>query len=365
MHRRTPATTLPLLFLVASLPFMSGCSSRVAEAKARATVETAVVQSIEVKEEPTAKIIRLTGSLEAQRDSDVAAAASGRVIATFVERGQYVKKGTVLARLDSRDASIAASQAKADAEAARADARLRGIELGRTEKLVAQRTVADAELDRARSVQEVAEQRASAADARFASQNKSLGDAFIRAPFDGIVGERWIDEGEYVRPDTRVISLVDVDTLRLKLTLPEADAHAVRTGQRVAFRVASAPGVDHEATVRFISPLVRSSSRDLVVEAMVDNPEHALKPGMFATARIEAGQQNSIVIPFEALKAEPGNAEGPSRHVFVVAAGRLEERVVQMGERSGGGVIVVSGLQGGERLVTPVTDNLRDGLAAQ
>lgn len=231
-------------------------------------------------------------------------------------------------------------------------------------RIFAQRTIADAELDRARSLQEAADQRASAADARLALQAKSVGDSLIRAPFDGVVGDRWIDEGEYVRPDTRVVSLVDVDTLRLKLTVPEAAIDAVGIDQRVSFQVASEPSVHHEATVRFVSPHVRPSSRDLIIEAVVDNREHKLKPGMFATARVEAGTQSGIVIPVAALRREPGNAEGPGRHVFVISSGRLEERVIQVGEHSATGIVVLAGLQAGDRVVTSVTDNLRDGLAA-
>lgn len=365
MELQSVTSPLAALVLLASLPIVSGCSGRVAEAKPRATGEVVHVSSVDVKEEPVAKALRLTGSLEANRDSDVAAGTSGRVTATFVERGQYVKKGAILARLDAREASLATTQAKADADAARADARLRAVELGRTEKLIGARAIPEAELDRARSIQEAADQRVSAADARVALQARSVGDSIIRAPFDGIVAERWIDVGEYIRPESRVVTLVDIDTLRLKLTVPEAAALAVSAGQRVSFQVASEPGVLHDASVRFVGPQVRQASRDLVVEAVVENREHRLKPGMFATAGVEAGQESAFVIPREALKGSSGKSEGPNRRVFVIASGRLEERVVQVAETTGGSVIVRAGLRTGDKVVAPVTDNLRDGLTAR
>lgn len=341
-------------------PLLASCGGHVTEASAATREPARRVNAVAVAERDVPSSLRLTGSLEANRDSDVAADASGRVAATFVERGDYVKKGAVLARLDARSAALGAAQAKADAEAARADARLRVTELERTERLVAQRALADAELDRARSQRDATEQRASAAEARVALQDKSVGDALVRAPFDGVIAERWVDEGEYVRPDTRVVTLVDVDTLRLKLTVPEAAVSAVRAGQRVAFRVASEPEAPREAEVRYIGPHLRASSRELVVEAVVDNRDRRLKPGMFATASVEAGAQRVLVLPAAAVKRE-----GATNHVFVLAKGRLEERVVQLGARSGDDLVVVAGAAVGERVVAPLVDDLRDGQPAE
>lgn len=346
--------------VILSVPLLASCNGHVAEAKAAPQEPVVHVSTVQAAERSVPRNIRLTGSLEANRESDVAADASGRVAATFVERGGYVKRGALLARLDARSASIAAAQAKADAEAARADARFRETELERTEKLIAQKAVPQAELDRARSAKESAEQHASSAEAKLALQAKSIGDASIRAPFDGIIAERWIDEGEYVRPDSKVVTLVDIDTLRLKLTVPEAGVGAIKEGQHVAFTVASDPGASYEAEVRYIGPQLRQSSRDLVVEAVVDNKGRKLKPGMFATAGVEAGQMTAVLVPAAAIKSE-----GAVKHVFALVGQRLEERVIQAGDRVGDDIVVVTGVHGGDKVVSPITPELRDGLRAE
>jgi membrane fusion protein (multidrug efflux system) len=339
---------------------LAACDGHVAEAKAATPPEQAVrAATVPVAEKTIPRKLRLTGSLEANRDSDIAADASGRVAATYVERGAYVKKGTLLARLDARSSAMAAAQAKADAAAARAEATLRATELSRTDKLVAQKALADAELDRAKTAREAADQRVAAADARAQLQEKSVGDALIRAPFDGIVAERWVDEGEYVRPDTRVVTLVEVDTLRLKLTVPESSALAIKPGQRVGFDVGTEPRIHGEALVKFIGPQLRQSSRDLVVEAIVENTARSLKPGMFATAWLDSDDATVRTVPATAIKPEGG-----TKRVFVVTNGRLEERIVQIGERVGDDVVVVDGVQKDEKVVASVTPELRDGLRA-
>jgi membrane fusion protein (multidrug efflux system) len=163
-----------------------------------------------------------------------------------------------------------------------------------------------------------------------------------------------------VRPDSRVVTLVDIDTLRLKLTVPEAGIGAIKEGQHVAFTVASDPGASYQAKVRYIGPKLRQSSRDLVVEAVVDNRDRRLKPGMFAAASVEAGQTTALLVPAAAIKSD-----GAVKHVFALVGQRLEERVIQAGDRLGDEIVVVNGLHAGDKVVSPITPELRDGLRAE
>lgn len=353
------------LTMFAAIPALAGCDGHVSEAKAApapAADAPLKVTTVQASKRSVPRVVKLTGNLEANRSSDVAADASGKVAQTFVERGAFVKKGTVIARLDARSAALAAAQAKADAEAARTDADLRRTDLGRAESLHKQSAIADAELDRTRAAKESADQRVAAADARLALNAKTVGDATIRAPFDGLVAERFIDVGEYVRPETRVAAIVDIDTLRLQLSVPEAGASAVKQGQTVAFRVASDPEGEqsHAAKIRWVGPQIRRASRDLVVEAVVDNADHALRPGMFATARLAVGDDEALVIPSAAIKKD-----GTTRRVFVLAGDKIEERVVQVGEAVGSDIVISGGVADGEKVVAPLLPNLRDGLKAE
>ncbi len=347
----------------------AGCKTRVSEAKAAPVAEAALppvgdhearhVETVTAEERSVPESLALSGTLDANRSSDVAADAAGKVAATYVERGTFVKKGAILARIDAASAGLAAAQAKADSEGARTDLELASDELARTERLHAQGALAEVELKRARARKEAAEQRVAGAVARSALQAKSLGDTAIRAPFDGLVADRWIDEGEYVRPDMRVVTLVDADTLRLKLFVPESAATRIAEGQEVVFTVASDPA-QHVAKVRYVGAEVRPGSRELVAEALYDNTARKLRPGMFATAHLRLGERRAVVLPATALRKQ-----GASWRAFVVKNGVLEERVVETADTRGDVVALKSGVAAGERVVGRIGPELRDGLRAQ
>jgi RND family efflux transporter MFP subunit len=343
-----------------------GCRAPVSEAKA---------QGLSVAPEPAWKVataqaeartiprtLKLRGTLEANRHADVAADTAGKVAATFVERGAFVKKGAMLARLDVTNAALGASQAKADRDSAETDAALAKDELARSEKLAISGAIGEAELVRARARTTAAEHRVEAAAARAALSAKSASDGVVRAPFDGLVADRWVDEGEYVAPSMRVVTLLDVATLRLKLYVPEAAALAVKEGQDVSFTVSSDPGKTFAGRVRYVGPQLHAASRELVVEAVVENAERTLKPGGFATALLALGERQAVAVPASALRKV-----GTSTRLFVVQGGKLEDRVleVQDGAADGAAAFVLSGVAAGERVVVKPNDELKDGLRAE
>ncbi len=364
---------VPLLIVTLGVS-SAACRGPVSEAKAqgRASTETSeAAVKVETAIATTRNVPRTTklrGTLEANRNADVAADTSGKVSATFVERGAFVKKGAVLARLDVTNAAFGAAQAKADKESAEADALLADDELARTEKLVASGSIGDAELVRARARKAAAAQRVKAAGAHAALSAKSVGDGLVRAPFEGLVADRWIDEGEYVAPSMKVVTLLDVSTLRLKLFVPESAALAVREGQDVTFAVSSAPGKTFTGRVRYVGPQLHATSRELVAEAVVDNADHTLKPGGFATAHLAMGERPAVIVPTSAIRKV-----GASTRVFVVRDGRLEDRIcevedamrLQPGDSADAEAHILDGLKDGERVVVKPTPDLRDGLRAE
>jgi membrane fusion protein, multidrug efflux system len=185
---------------------------------------------------------------------------------------------------------------------------------------------------------------------------KSLGDLIVRAPFRGLIAERFVSVGEYVRPDTRIATLVEVDPLRLELSVPEAAVPALVRAAEVEFQVAAFPGETFHGKIRYVGPAVRRQSRDLLVEAVVANPARRLLPGMFATARLLTGTQAQPVIPEAAVKRE-----SEVDRAYVVKDGRIEERLLALGTREAGTVAVLSGLRVGEQVVATIPSGLCDG----
>jgi hypothetical protein len=131
----------------------------------------------------------------------------------------------------------------------------------------------------------------------------------------------------------------------------------VRERQSVRFQVGAYPDEVFTAEVRYVGSALRRAGRDLVVEAMIDNAARRLRPGMFATARIDTGTAELPVVPAGALL---GN--GRSRRAFVVREQQLEERVVLVGDRVGEGFSVLSGLRAGERIAGRTGNDVKDGV---
>lgn len=304
-----------------------------------ATVRTATVSEVDAP-----LTLRLSGTLRGLRETDLAANAAGRVTSTSVERGMEVKAGQVLAQLDVRAAAMSATEANAQAASARAQSTQLKSECVRYDQLKAKGAITDLEYDRmaAQCSTSSLNVEASSARAQLAAQN--VGDGSVRAPFAGVVTERYIDVGEYVRQDSKVVTIVSTDKLRLEFAVPEADASKVKEDADVAFQVATFPDRRFHGKVRFVSGAIRSTTRDLVVEAIVDNADKSLKPGMFADIALNVGTRKAAGVPKDALFEK----DGRSRSFFVVD-GRLEERVLAtLPEVDAALVPVVKGAKPGE-----------------
>ncbi len=384
---------LSLCLLAAALT--SACDRAGADSPAASEAAAVNVSAIGVVEQPIKRFIRVSGTLHAQEDADVAAEVAGRVIATPVERGSRVSANDALVRLVASEGEAQAAEAQANAaqlearlgmtnaaafavervpEVANAQATLQlaRTEFKRARMLHEKQLLSQAEFDQ-RSAQaeatarqyDVARNSAAqqyqallAARARVTLAQKALADTTVRAPFAGVVGERFVSIGDYVTRGTKVATVMRVDPLRVELTVPEQYVSAVATGRAVTFEVDAYPGETFVGQVRYVSPSVAAATRALTLEAIVPNPSNRLKPGFFATARIErAAMLPGLLVPTTAVRSISGTSR-----VFVIAGDRVEERVVMVGQRVGEQDEITSGLKAGERVVAKDVDRLVDGV---
>jgi membrane fusion protein, multidrug efflux system len=329
------------------------------------------VKTVAVELHPVPRELVLTGSLIADKSSDLAANAAGRVLATHVERGQTVKAGDLIAKLDARVAKYSAKAAKAQTKVAKAALDLAALECDRADKLLATGVISQTEFDRTISQCATTRSSVSAAESNAALASVAAGDSTIRAPFSGIVGERFIEIGEYVQPSTRVISLYSIDPIRVSIAVPEIEAHRVEVGQKVTFSVAAfggkalgAAGDERsgpprrvfEAEVRYVSPALREGTRDLVIEAVTPNPDRLLHPGMFATVRVNVGEQELPTVPQGAVHRDERRALA-----WVIREGRAIATLVRTGPTKDGRVAILSGLDPEDRVVVDPPPELVDG----
>ena len=398
MNRRFVPSLL-LASAVAAAAAGAACSAGDAKAKERAAAPPTVqVSPVAATEQPIARFIRATGSLMAEEQADVAAETAGRVVAAPVERGTPVTQGAELVRLSPTETDAQLKEAEANAaqlearlglangatfdvnavpevQNAKAGADLAQAEFARIKSLLDQRVVSQSEYDQRRTQAEAARQQYDAAKngasqqfqmlqaarARVALARKAVADTVVRAPFSGSVAQRLVAVGDYVNRGTKVAVVVRVNPLRVQLTIPEQFISAVRVGQPVNFEVDAYPGQQFTGTIKYVSPSLQADQRALTIEATVPNPNGMLKPGLFATARIERTERTSgVLVPKEAVQVVSGTSR-----VFVVNGDHVEERIVTTGDTVGDLLEITTGLKSGERVATKNVGQLADGTKVQ
>lgn len=314
------------------------------------------VETAEVEHQKMPKYLTLTGSVLADRQSSVAANVAGRVTHTYIERGQPVKAGQVLAIVDSRAAGFQQAAAVAQSQAAQTQVTLARQDCERADTLFSQGAIAKAEFERLKTQCTAQLYNANAAQANADLATKAAGDTIIRAPFDGIVGERLINVGEYVQPPTQVATIFNINPVRVSLSVPEPAVSMVKEGQELMLEVSAYPDRQFPATVRFVSPALRPNTRDLIIEASAKNDDFALKPGMFATAKLSIGEEDQPTVPGGAIVAD-----GTVKRMYLARNGQAFEVVVSTGVTKDGRVAVLEPLQPGEKVIVKPPPGLHDG----
>lgn len=351
----------PHPFLLVVLAALAGCSpQKPVEAIAPTPpVEPAPIQvhTKQAGEAAMPRYLRVTGQLKGSQEAMVAADAAGKVVAAPIERGTVVKAGDLLIKLDDRSAALALKEAEAAVATSQIKLDWTNDELKRNEPLAANKAISDTDFERLKNDRASAEAGLAAAVARRDSARKMLDDTSIRSPFAGIVSDRLVNLGEYVRADSQVAHLVEVSRLHLLLSVPEPSVGLIKDRQAVIFQVAAYPTKSFNGKVKFIGASVRETARDMIVEAEVDNADGKLKPGMFGAGQLDLGEERAVVVPSAALRIE-----GTTRKVFAVVDGRIEERLVEIGEAKGDLVEIRRGVKKGDTVVLSPQAEAADGM---
>jgi membrane fusion protein (multidrug efflux system) len=287
--------------------------------------------------------------------TDVTTEAGGVVRALRFEAGQPVKAGTVLVELNTAGevATLRALEAAAKLAVVQRD---RWQALGR-DKLVSQAEVEQRATD------------AASALANAEAQRALIAQKTIRAPFDGILGIRRVNLGQFVSPGSPIVSLQSMDPIYLDFTLPEQRMGQVLEGTEVTARVDALPGQSFAGRVTAIEPQVDPSTRNFRVQATLPNPGSRLRPGTFASVGFDLGGERDVVaVPQTAVSFNPyGNA------VYVIQQAPLDklrapqllvkQRFVKTGATRGDLIEITEGLKPGERVVTSGLLRLRNDAA--
>lgn len=316
-----------------------------------------------------ASVLHATGSVRSKQEATLSAEASGTLTRVTVNAGDTVKRGQVLAQLDTSSARIAINQARATQAAA--DATLTGAttEVERARTLAQSGSLPRASLDKAEVGLRQAQAQVEQAVAALAKAQEELRDATLAAPFDGVITSRSRNEGDYVTPGTAIFGLVNTQALEVRAPVPEAFVDRVKVGTVVKGTL-NPSGAPFEAKVRSLGATIDAQTRTVEVLADVLPAKDAavrLRSGALVEldfsdtmASDEAPGQAGLFLPSQAV-----NARGQQGFVWVVQDGKAQRRDVKVERVLPGFVRVVQGLRLEERVVADASLPLQDGAALQ
>lgn len=345
-----------------SLAARKAQQASLAAAPAAQTFELTQADVLTVAPVDLVRTVQVSGGLKAVDSAIVKARVAAVVEELTVREGDVVKRGQLLGRLDTAEGSLRLRQAEEQAAAAKSQLDLAERTLANNRALVAQGFISQNALDT--SVMNAAGARASlqAAQAAAGLARKSLDDAQIRAPLGGIVSQRFVQPGERVSPDAKLLEIVDLSRIELEAAVGADDVGEVRVGSRASLQV---DGLAEPVAARVarINPSTQPGTRAVLVYLELD-PHPGLRQGLFARGAIEIERLSTLAVPQFAVRIDQ-----PRPYVFVVADGAIAQRDVTLGARGmaafgakrAEAVEVRSGLAAGDTLLRGNVGNLRDG----
>ncbi len=321
---------------------VASAAARAAPAAApRVKIVTAPVNRVRLE-----RSVAAVGTLRSHDSVMLRPEISGRIAEINFSEGGKVVKGQMLVRLDD-------SVANARLQQARANLKLAGSQYNRSVELNKQGFVSRQARDEAASNLAVQQAAVALAEAE-------LGKTVIEAPFDGLVGLRTVSVGDYVGPGADLVPIEAIDPLNVDFRIPEQFLNAVSVGAPLHVTFDAIAGLQREGSVGAISPLVDVGGRSLLLRANVPNPDYMLRPGLFARVQLELAEAMGLVIPESALAPS-----GDAQYVFRVEDGVVKRVMVQIGQRAGAQVEIVSGLNEGDSVVVSGLQKVRDGVQVE
>ncbi len=302
-------------------------------------------------------VISFTGTLHARDEVAIGVEGEGgRIAAVLVEAGDRVRRGQLLARLDTSVVQPQLRSIEASYEEARAAAELAAAEARRAEGVAASGALAAQEIERRRSAALSAEARVKVAAAQLAEWRARLARAQIRAPADGVVLTRNAEVGQLATPSSGpLFRLGRAGAIEMRGRVAEQDLPGLLPGQSASVRIT---GVDRpfSGTVRLVAPIIDPDTRLGSVRIDLE-PEGALRPGAFARAEVTVRSERLPVLPQTAVLAD-------ERGSYVLVVGpdeRVMRRAVSVAGTRNEGIVIAAGIDGSERVVTTAGAFLRDG----
>ena len=334
---------LSLLSLV--LISLTGCGGkgdapstrRNSSSRSNVPVEVLVLQPQVLEEK-----IFATGSLLANEEIELRSEISGRVTGVYFQEGKRVKKGELLLKINDREL-------KAQLKGKEVEEKQATDEEQRKQKLFDIKVISQEEYDKVLNTLKMVQAEREAIESK-------LAETEIMAPFDGVIGLRYISEGGYVTPDVLVATMQDIDPMKVEFSVPEKYARQMKNGTEVIVRVGDSQN-DYKGEVYAVESKIDADTRTMKSRAKIPNPDASLVPGSFAKVEIILGQvTNAIVVPSGAVIPEMSGEK-----VYLCVNGKAKSVPVKTGIRTESGIQITAGLNAQDTLITTGLLQLADG----
>lgn len=362
MNRSSARLTLIAVLAVAAGLGAAACRKPAASADANATFGATPVRVFPVRRDRITEKITYTGTLEAWAKINITPEVGGKIARIHVNEGDRVAQGQLLAELETESIRLQLKQAEAAvavAEANYADA-LRNKE--RMDRLIKESAVSEMQREKVDLAFEAASAQLEQARASLNLARHALDVSLMKAPFAGVIASKNAEVGDVINPMMGgfgggaggVLTLVDYSRIKVAVAVSPQDIARIRKGQEAVLRISSLPGREFRGTVRIVSQTADPMSKKFGVEAVFDNPDQALRPGMFGDLVFEvASHAGALIIPQQAV------LEGS--HVFVAEGGKAVKRPVALGIQNTTMIEVLDGLREGDQVIAEGNYGLEDG----
>lgn len=354
------AATLAVLTLLAGIA--TGCRDGANDARAEENAAQAVIVGAEnmdvVRQDSIETGPVISGSLAAERAAQIRAEVAGPVVQMFVEEGQRVSKGTLLARIDDTSIRESLLSARSALTSAQTNADVARRELERAERLAQAGAIAERDVEQARRANTAAQSQLADAKARLSLAQGQLDDTQIRAPFGGTVSQRQVSAGDVVAPGAALFTVVDPSSMRLEASVQANQLAAVKVGAPVTFTVSGYPGRRFDGRITRVNPTADPVTRQVKILASIPNAGNSLVAGLFAEGRVATDTRWAPVVPLSAV-----NETGVVPMATRLRNGRAERVEIQLGLRDPAmeRIEILAGLSPGDTVLLGAAQGISPG----
>jgi RND family efflux transporter MFP subunit len=331
------------------------------QAREQESVGAAPVKAYKVIRQKISDRLTYTGTIEPLHKMIITPEVGGKIAKIHAEEGAQVRKGQLLAELDTRSIRLQLEQAQASLEVAKANANDAEKNLKRMERLREENAISEQQLEKVTLAHESAQAQLKQAQAAVNLARHNLDVSMMRAPFSGIVASKNAEEGDVINPmmggfspNSGVLTLMDYGIVKIKIEVTQEDVVLIQKGQSAELFVSAYPNRTFEGRVTVVNLAADPVSKKFKVEIQADNPDYLLRPNTFGKVSLEiSSREDVIVIPQAAIL--------DNSYVFVVKENKVEHRNIEIGLQNDTMVEILSGLSEGELVVTEGNYGLEAG----